>query len=744
MTRRVRRPGQWIAMTAVALATAVLFVAFGLQQAVEDELAALLEQIGANVFYFYLEDHTPFDDEDRATITALPEVELAAGEGSTSSIRDPRNEYSLTYMQVSDGYLELMRLPLSSGEAFSSESQQGVVLGAEVARVVFGDSDPVGQEIDDLPIVGVLEAISEDDTIRSKLNRRILTPVGMAPRSVTRDREAPYWALWARPSGSVDDAIQAIQRVFPDMHTTYAAERYERAFTLERQVNRILLAASFGLFLLAATIVSGTLTLASLSDRREIGIRVAVGAQGRNIMGLLARDALSLVLGAGIAGIALGLIAFLFANVWGISLRLGGIHLAIIPLLCLLGLVSSLVPGWQSARLSPVRAMSARGLDQGRHRKMAAGFVVVAVSAALGACALYLFLFMGTAADTALGNFIGEVDDRTFVVSPPKQSILYPPRFTADDALALELVPGIESVVTIGSATSAFNDVPELEGHTVRVVGEGYADLQLLPILAGRDLTAAEISADSPVAILSSDAAFRLFGEDDPLGQTVVANAVSYTVFGVFTSAAVAIPMGTWMVVPYGSFIEPVTRYGHVFWVHVSPEVDLESTSESIRQTLRQRHPGRADAVISTPDAAIAETRALLQGISYRLALLIAVALFLAAANTFNLIRFHLALQRRELGIRRAVGAVDLSIMWFGGKQGLRIAVVATALGLCCGVLSAGLLRTAMSLTSTAVSPAHLAIASAVIIGLGLLAGGVAGWMATRGSPADALRKGRE
>ena len=745
MVRQMRRPGQWVAMTAVAIATAVLFIAFGLHQAVEYELAALLERIGANVFYFSLEDHADLGEADRAMIASLPEVSMAAGEGGTSTRWDPRDIYSLTHMQVSAEYLELMRLPFSAGGAFSSQGRQGVVLGADVARAVFGDEDPVGLEIDGLPIVGVLEAIPEDDVIRSKLNGRILVPPGLSPDLASGQESAlPFWALWIRPSGSIDDAIQAIQRVFPNMRATYAAERYKWAFSMERQVNQLLLAASLGLFLLAATIVSGTLSLSALSNRREIGIRAAVGAQGSDLVRLLVRDALALVLIAGLAGAVLGWIAYPFANMLGLSLRLGGSHLIIIPLLCLLGIASSFAPGWRNARLSPVQAMSTRGFGQGRHGKLGAGFLVVAVSAALGACALYLFLFMGAAADSSLSRFVGDMDDRTLVVSPPRRSILYPPRFTADDALALERIPELESVVLVGATISGFGDVPRSEAHTVRVVGQGYADLRLLPMLEGRDLTAAEVCADAESAILSSDAALRLFGEDSPLGQTVVAGAVTYTVVGVFPSTAISIPMGTWMVAPYGSYPEPCKGFDHIIWARVSSEADLETTAERIRETIRQQHPGRADAAISTPDAAIADSRALLRGIGYRLAMLIAVALFLAAANTFSLIRFHLALQRRELSIRRAVGAVDSSIMWFGGAHGLRIAVIATALGLSGGVLCASLLRDAMGLQISALSVEYLALTAIVILPLGLIAGGSAGWMATRGSPAEALRRGRE
>jgi len=739
LSRRERTPGQWIAIAAVASATAVLFVAFGLQCAVKFELDVLLDRIGANIFYFYLEEHTRFDEEDCARVATLDEVAEVAGVAGGRRRIDPAAAYSVTYSYVSPEYFEFLRLPFARGASFAPGDRGVVVLGAELARIAFGASDPIGQTIDGHRIVGVLDEIPSDDAIRAGLNA-----VALAPAQDYPIPGKPYGMMWVRTSGSIDDAIQAIEGVFPSMHVFYAAEQYRWAFGLEKQVNRLLFYAAFGLFLLAATIVSGTLTLSSLSQRSEIGVRLAVGAQGQDIARLLAREALTLVLTAGLAGAVLGLIAFPIGRALGTSLRLGGIHLTIIPLILLLAVISSLLPGWASVRLSPIRAMSARELDGDTHRGIGAGLLIVAVSAAIGACVLYVFLCFGAATNRWFDALIGDVDERALLVASPEQSILTPPKLTHRDKPALERIAGLESVTRVGTRNVALAGMPKRDAHVLSGVGEGYASLGLLPISAGRDLTAEEIASNTRSALLEAGSAAEIFGIEDPIGQTVNADNTTYTVVGVFSSNAVSNLFADSIVVPYGSYGSPLSYHDHLFWVRMSPGVDVAATAAAIQAVIREQHPGRADVMVTKTDTLHPRRREMLQGIGLRLALLTAVALLLASANTFNLTRFHLALQRRELGIRRAVGASDSTIIWRGSGQGLRIALLAAVLGPASGVLVARLLDNEMSINVETVSVAYMAMTSAVILLLGVMAGGAAGWMATRGSPADALRKGRE
>ena len=741
----MRRTALWIPMAAVALATAVLWIAFGLQNEVQHEIDALLDRIGASVFYLFPTDHSRIGDDALAQFASLPFVSEAGGEGSSSTTYIPDEEYTLTYFEVSAGYFDVMRLPLVRGVAYSADDSHVAVLGAEVARVVFGDEDPIGQKIDGLPIVGVLDEIPADDSIREWVNQRILVPAGSAPNLRFGGRAKPYWAIWIRASGPIDDAIQAVEREFPDWTVRRASKRYENVFSMEASVNRLLVFSSAGLFVLAGTIVSGTLSLSSLSRRSEIGVRLAVGARGGDIARLLIADGLQLTIRAGLLGVLAGMLAFPLAELLGFGLRLGVSHLAIVPLILVVGVLSSLIPGWANARLSPVRAMSFRGGSGGRRGLFGGGFLIVSVSAAIGAGALYVLLSLGAATNQYLDGLLGDVDERTLYVAAPRQSILSPPQLMADDAEILAQIPELDLVVPVSMIGGVKLSGSDALGRSLHAVGSGYATLHYLPIVAGRDLTAEEIESGTRSALLSVDAAQAIFGDEIPLGSSLSANGKRYTVVGLFASNQLSVSRGMWTVVPFRSYSDEQRDFdAHAFWVRVAPGSDVDAVVAEVRGLLKAEYPDRADVEIVSPAAGLGDIRATLSGIALRLGLLIAGALFLGAANTFNLIQFHLALQRRELGIRRAIGGADSSIMWLGGRQGLRVAVLAAALGLTGGVFTANAFREMLQLPMAVAANRNLALAISAIVALGLLAGAAAGKSATKGSPADALRRGRE
>jgi len=740
----MRRTGLWIPVTAVALATAVLWIAVGLRNEVQHELATLLDRVGANVFCVNRTDRSRVGAEALAEFAALPEVAEVAGEGSTTTGVVPEETYTLTYFEVSPEYFDVMRLPLALGVAYSVSDGTVAVLGAEVASVVFGGENPIGQEIDGLEIIGVLDEIPSDDSIREKVNRCILVPAGAAPNPPFFANREPFWAVWIRANGPIDDAIQAVEREFPDWTVRRASERYETVFSMETSVNRLLALSSIGLFLLAGTIVSGTLSLSALSRRREIGVRLAVGARGGSIVGLLVRDALALTSGAGLAGVAVGLIASPVAKEFGIGLRLGGIHLIVVPLILVIGVISSLIPGWRNARLTPVRALSSREGEDGRTGSLGIGFVIVAVSAAIGTCALYVLLSMATATDLYLRDLLGDVDERTVSVAAPRQSILAAPRLMADDVTLLKSIPGVDLAVPVSELRAELVGV-DAAGRSMQAVGTGYAQMHYLPIVAGRDLQSEEIEAGTRSVVLSSDAAGTIFGGGDPMGQSVSLNGKRYTVVGVFGSDALSVSRGVWMVVPFRSYSTEQRDYDeHMFWVRMEAGAIPAVVTAAIREALGAEYPGTADVEITVPSALLGEMRASVDGIGLRLGLLIAAALFLGGANTFNLIQFHLALQRRELGIRRAIGATESSIVWLGSGQGLRVALLAALIGLSGGVFAVGTLGGVLGLPMSAVGSRNLTTGLASILALGLLAGTAAGRSATTGLPADALRRGRE
>jgi len=326
------------------------------------------------------------------------------------------------------------------------------VLGSEVARVVYGEEDPEGGEIEGLRIIGVLAPLPEDDPVREPLNRRVLVSPGAAPRGGLDARTAKgYWALWIRPASSIDAAIRAISSLVPDLvGVVRLPTRYGRAFATEQRANRFfLLLATAGLFGLAGTIVAGTLSLSSLSRRWEIGVRRAIGAGGPDIARLVLDDNLALTLGGGLFGILLALASFPVASQFGTSLRLGALHLAVPPLPTALGLSSAAPSAVRSARLAPAQALSGR-LERGTTATScsarASSSSRCPEHSSLAPCQRSLF---SQARRFVCSPPCGEtsMSEPSSRLRPVRASSLYPPELAPDGGCALAALTEPEAVV---------------------------------------------------------------------------------------------------------------------------------------------------------------------------------------------------------------------------------------------------------------------------------------------------------
>jgi ABC-type antimicrobial peptide transport system permease subunit len=124
-----------------------------------------------------------------------------------------------------------------------------------------------------------------------------------------------------------------------------------------------LLLTMFGVvaLLLASVGVYGVLSYAVAQRRSEVGIRMALGADGGDVRGMVLGDGLKLValgLGVGVIG-AVALSGLLASQLFGVNPREPGIYAAVTTTLLVVGLVASFIPAWRATRVDPVIAMRA-------------------------------------------------------------------------------------------------------------------------------------------------------------------------------------------------------------------------------------------------------------------------------------------------------------------------------------------------------------------------------------------------
>ena len=280
----------------------------------------------------------------------------------------PEGEIGIQWSVATPGYFAALSAPLLRGRDFTahddSASTPVMIVNETFARRMFPGEDAIGKR-----------AMSSRD---EKVYREIVGIVGDVKYGGVRDTAqnlvwVPYaqnaWGLGmvtVRARGPAATAVQSMRRVLQALDPTIALanvatmeETMSRALARDRLI-AILLGVFAALALtLAAIGIFGVLSYIVEQRTRELGIRAALGAQRRDLTGLVVREMSPMVLGgiAGglIAGLALSrMVAALFYGIRTADpLTLGGVSL----LLAIVALAAALVPARRAARADPLHVL---------------------------------------------------------------------------------------------------------------------------------------------------------------------------------------------------------------------------------------------------------------------------------------------------------------------------------------------------------------------------------------------------
>ncbi len=278
-------------------------------------------------------------------------------------------------------YQEIQNLEIASGAFFTEyDYQRGakvVVLGSEVKETLFGDADPIGQQMrmgtNIVRVIGVLaskEAMfgSPDDAIFIPLTA--MQQMVAQPRTVQGERVVSSIALTVSDEEQADYVVAEITSLLRTRHQLGPLDdddfsvmsMEELASTLSEAIGTmtLLLGAIAAISLLVGGIGVMNIMLVSVLERtREIGIRKALGARERDIWGQFLIEAAFLTLAGGIIGVILG---------WAVSYLVNSMELmttvvtADIVVLAVsvsvgIGLFFGFYPAWNASRLNPIEAL---------------------------------------------------------------------------------------------------------------------------------------------------------------------------------------------------------------------------------------------------------------------------------------------------------------------------------------------------------------------------------------------------
>jgi len=323
------------------------------------------------------------EDDAWAITREVHEVQSSApsSRGSGQIVAGNSNWSTVIY-GVTPEYMEVRDWPIVFGRGFEPQEVTGAgkvaLIGQSVAKQLFGDADPVDQQIRirKVPfiVVGVLDkkgqsmmGTDQDDVILVPLttarNRLFGNPQGKL-------RRVGVISVKVRDGQNMKDAEDRIRELMRQRHKLQAGA--EDDFTIRNlteilqaqeassKVLTLLLAAVASVSLLVGGIGIMNIMLVSVTERtREIGLRMAVGARGADILKQFLVEAVTLSLIGGLLGIALGLGGSLaigqFAG-WRTSLSGASVVLAV-GFAAAIGIFFGFYPARKASRLLPIEAL---------------------------------------------------------------------------------------------------------------------------------------------------------------------------------------------------------------------------------------------------------------------------------------------------------------------------------------------------------------------------------------------------
>jgi ABC-type antimicrobial peptide transport system permease subunit len=323
------------------------------------------------------------EEDAQAIAVEIPQVQVAAPSLRTGAqVVVGNTNWSTSVFGTTNDYLEAREWPLASGRLFDGAEVQGsakvALIGQTVARELFGDADPLDQVIRvrkvPVTVIGLLEkkgqnsmGQDQDDVVVlpiSTYRNRIQGGVGGKLKRVgtisVKVREG-------EDMKAVEDNIRELLRqrlkVQPGAEDPFTIRNLTEILQAQEASSRVmtlLLAAVAGISLVIGGIGIMNIMLVSVTERtREIGLRMAVGARGRDILAQFLIEAVTLSLVGGAIGVVVGAMATwavaYFAG-WQVSMTLASIALAA-GFSAFVGIFFGWYPARRASRLLPIQAL---------------------------------------------------------------------------------------------------------------------------------------------------------------------------------------------------------------------------------------------------------------------------------------------------------------------------------------------------------------------------------------------------
>jgi len=606
---------------------------------------------------------------------------------------------------------------------------------------------------------------------------QIWAPISFDPKQPPK-RESRYVTVIGRlrDGRSLQDAqaqmavlADRLAREYPDANRDHGVRVYTLTQgMLDEGTGPILSlwqASAFVVLLIACANIANLMLARSSERRREIAVRLALGAARTRIMRELLTESLLLALMAVPPALAVAWVSLraikssMPANIirfvpgfdsLGPDTRLLAFTLGLAVITaCIFGLL----PALQASRSQVSAALKEGGRSATGRQLLRRGIVIaeiaialpLLVAAGLGVIGTNRFLNGPQGYDPAgVLTMKLVLPDRTYHEAASQR------RFVDRANDALKAVPGVESAAIVNNPPASGGNSSraiEIDGHPAadprnlpvvdnRVATPDYFTVMRIPIQRGRAFTTADRDGTAKVVIVSEAMAKKYWPGEDPLGRRIKVENEQWTVVGICGDV-----IHDWFLRRNNAAMyRPIDQApSDYFGIVLRTDGDPTRIAGAARQALL-----RVDATQPVFDMmpmrqALHERTIGLQYLAAIMTVFAALALLLAAVGLYAVISYLVTQRRHEIGLRIALGASSADVVRLTVGQAFNLTIVGTLIGLALSIALSRLMEA--GLLGIASSDARVFVVfSSVLVAVALLAGYLPARRAATIDPMIALR----
>jgi len=510
-----------------------------------------------------------------------------------------------------------------------------------------------------------------------------------------------------------------------------------------------LLAAVAFVMLIACSNVANLLLVRFTGRRREIALRMALGASRASVLRLFIFESLLVSILAGVIGAVLAsqfvpLVPRMAANFLplnpdtGVNLSFSVLGFTI-ALSILTGVAMGIYPALQSSRADLVGGLKEGGrgtsgsVHQQRFRKILVGAQVALSVTLLAGAALLITSFVKLSRQN-----IGFRPENMWIGLVTLPQAQYPDsatrqRFVDKVLAALQRIPSLQSATISGDipliAAAGSNMLytrPDGEilpvdkraaaaGHDI---APDYLKTFGIPILAGRDFDEHDVADHQNVMLISQAGARKVFGNQNPIGKTLLVSSASTPVeiigvVGDVRSRLIAKSNDVEIYRPWAQENFPFAV------IAVRSNLREDEATKVVQSSLNTVDAGLAIAIPQSMGKIVAQALGQARLMMWLLGIFAGAALLLATVGIYGAVAYTVEQRTGEIGVRMALGAQTKDILRLIVSQGMRPVVLGLVTGLA-AALALGRLITSQLYQTSANNPLLLA-ATMSILGLAAL-----------------------